>query len=290
MKLAAAFGLGLLACGNPAGPGAVGNQGGRTGNPAAIVFVAAAGGVMEVGCWDPAAGKITSTDACAERIAAVVDGRQALRGSDGHRYLVTGRHGDGCDASGEQQVVSIERDGGGTGEHAVTIAIAPADVDVHWTPFSYTRDADHNLVAPPQPAAVRERIAAIATADVRAREDGDPEATIAAADLRILQVVDHDLDGDGTRDTLLSIVVEGGSYAGYLWSGVVLLRGGDVARAVRLWQSDLERVVFDGGFDLDGDGRLELAYDGEYYEGAGVGIARLDGDALVFIGSYGCGA
>lgn len=297
-----AFALGLLACGSKPAP-AVGNQagaGGKQRNPAAVVFVEAAEGIMEVGCWDPAAGAMTGIipygddpDPCRDRAAGLVDGKQVVRGSDGERYRLTGRVGDGCDASGETMVASVAREGGGpTGD--LTIAVWPADVDVRWRAFPPAYDTQMPGSAPPPaiPADVRAKIAALGTADVMARgEDANTEPrAIDPVEVEVLQIVDADVDGDGELDRLISATVEGGGYAGYLWSGAVLVRGSDAARTVRLWHSDLEKITFDGSFDLDGDGRLEFAYAAEYYEGAGVGVARIEGDDLIIVGGYGCGA
>ena len=286
MKLAALGLAAAAACGSAATPATVGNGGGA--RPAAVLFLGAGDHrVIEAGCWDPAAGRIGDVLACAAPIAAVVDGAPVVRGSDGVRYKLTGRLSDECEASGPTMVLAIAPETPRPGTAELAIAVAPPEVDVDFRPLPPAFDVDRKPTSPALGAELRAAVAAVATADLAA---ADEPRTIAPDELEIVQSFELDLDGDRAIDRVISATAGMAGYANYRWSGVVLLPGGRAADARSLWHSDLELVWFRGSFDLDGDGARELVYSGEYYEGEGVGVARLVDGALAFFATYGCGA
>lgn len=247
-----------------------------------MLFLPVGDGLIEVACWEPN-GAIAPEETCHARAKALVDAKHVVRGNNGVRYRITGQVSDQCGASGESMLATIEAEGGApAGAGALSLAASPPEVALE------LRAVEGNLHSegptPPQPPELLAGVAAVAS------RDSESGVSVPAAQLRVIQVVDADIDGDGTVDRLVSAYVETDDPSSYVWSGLVLAPGSRLDAAVTLWQSDLERFAITGIFDAERDGKLELLYAAEYYEGWGSGLARIVGGKLEFIGGYGCGA
>jgi hypothetical protein len=225
--------------------------------------------------------------ACAGRDKAMVAERAAVIGSDGVRYRLTGEVADECDASGETLLMTIEREDGAAIEVAPTFAMTPPDADVQLV----TYDASFSPTTPPDVAKdVLEKLAAMATTSVAERED-DATVSVRTSELRVLENIEVDLDGDGVRDRLISAdLPNADDEPGYRWAGLAFVPGGRADATRIVWESDLEHMIVDATLDLDGDGRREIVFRAEYYEGVGVGIARIVNGEIDLAAVYGCEA
>lgn len=284
MKLTALVLVLVAACGGSGTKGSVGNHAGGP-RAASVVFLGVGDHrVMEIGCWDPSTG--LSGD-CAARAEAAVAAKAVVLGDDRVRYTLTGRLSDECEASGVTMVAAFAAETPGAGHGEVVIAVAPPEADVDFRASGPVFDADRKPTAPDVGPALRAAVAARATADL---VGADGERVITPEELTIVQVLDVDVDGDKVSDRLISATSAESGYANYAWSGVVVVPGRRAADARSVWHSDLEVMWFTGTLDIDGDGRRELVFASEYYEGSGVGLAHLVDGVLTVLGSYGCGA
>jgi hypothetical protein len=260
----------VAACGGKTGAPPIGSHGGSPRGPV-LVFR----GLGDKTMFEAACGGAD----CADLRTRSMDGTQLVSSRDA-TFRITGTVSDDCDASGATDVIAIER-ASGAPDATVDVAVFPADATIdleQYTPSSPAVGAD-----------VKAALARVATADVVSTEH---PATITPDEITVVQLVTTNVDDDPAPDLLIAAEVpksdEDGP--GYVWSALVLVPGGNYDAATSVWTSDLEHMTIDGSFDLEGDGKRELLYSAEYYEGSGLGAAIVTDGALEMLGSWGCGA
>ncbi len=285
MVAAAMAALVSAACGGKGSPSTIGNGGGAP-RGSVLVFVGLGDRMMfEAACHAASGGP----DCDALRTASM-DGKQQVT-SGPATFRITGTVSDECDASGATDVVGVERVSGPE-ESVVGIVTFPADAAIDLQ----LHDAQGNLSGGGDPAAgmkiddgVRAALARVATADL-AR--GDKPRPIGPGDIIVEQVVTANVDGDPRLDLVIAanVPLADDNGPGYVWSALVVVPGGDNAAATSVWTSDLEHMTIQATFDLEGDGKRELIYHADYYEGGGMGAASIEQGKLEAKGSWGCGA
>lgn len=284
MKQLAIVGAALLgvACGGKQG-GAIGGRGGRAPHGPVLVFVPIGSDmVFEGDCYDP-----SETNCEALRKQAMDGTRRVSAGAILLR--ITGPVSDECEASGATDVVGVERVAGPEGAPPAVLGY-PADVPLAIEDYGTRIDVDQ--ASPPPPTVTDELRNALVRAAAADLSDGDEPGAVTPGEIMVEQVVSTDVDGDGKPDTLVTANIPRGEEEGpgYVWSALVVLPGGDAAKARSAWKSDLEHLTIDASFDLEGDGARELVYSAEYYEGGGRGVASIVNGKLEFAGQWGCGA
>jgi hypothetical protein len=269
-SLIASVSLLLAACGGGAPKGAIGERagGGVTRGPVMVFVGIHAGAMFEAACHQ------------CDGLRAAQVGQTVSSG--GGTFEITGPVSDQCDASGPTYVVGYRRLTGDPETTELDIAVLPAGA-----PIDLVSHDDPGASAGRPEAPVRAALARLANADLTPRG-----LDVEAADFVLEQVLEVNVTGDARPDLLISatIPLPDDDGAGYRWSGLVVAPGGDLDAAVVAWQSDLERLVIEASFDLEGDGTRELIFDASYYEGGGRGAATLTGGALQLLGTWGCGA
>lgn len=126
------------------------------------------------------------------------------------------------------------------------------------------------------------------------------EKKMGKAEVKITQVVRVDLEGDGTEEVLFSAAkadLEDPAAESYSFVAVRRMVGGK-------WQTQVlgssfhprgakeetaEIFSVTGLLDLNGDGKLEVVTDSQYYEGGGAYVWQLQGEKLVKVLGVDCG-
>ena len=256
------------ACDRPAARPVLGSRGAATGRGPAMVFVA------------------TSTRTVIEAACHACEGlRDRLPGSvvssGGASFRVTGVEADACDPSGVTEVLGVVRLTGDPERDPLDVAVLPAGAPIDLV--RYRVDLAPGRAADDAVGAALLR---------RAREDlAGTGLEPGAGELLVAQAIDVDVSGDGRPERLLSAHVprSADEGPGYRWSALVVAPDGDLDRAATVWRSEVERLVIDASFDLDGDGARELIYSATYLDGETRGAAALRGHTLDLLASWGCG-
>jgi len=267
------------ACGGTSAGKTIGSTGGTARGPVLVFLGLGPTMMFEAACYEP-----PGSAACAELRAAALDGTKQIV-TPAATFRITGPASDGCDASGATEVVGLERVAGDD-EASPGVVTYPADAPIGLETYRFNSTSDAATRGQAVTPTVRAALAALATTDTVSRDDA---RAITAAEIVVEQVVTANVDGDARPDTIIAANVPVADGIGYRWSALVVVLGGEFDAARSVWTSDLEHLIIDASFDLDGDGRRELVYTAEYYEGSGHGVATVDGK-LTIKGGWGCGA
>ena len=110
--------------------------------------------------------------------------------------------------------------------------------------------------------------------------------------MRSTSKVEFDMDGDGTKETFFSIVVDHPTSTDqYLFSGLFMAKGGNLDQLVLLESTKKPDILrARGAVDLDGDGAKELWLGLTFEGGSADRVARMKGDKLEYLAKWTCGA
>jgi hypothetical protein len=235
----------------------------------AFFFLEADDTLVPLACYDPREGRILAGDAC---LLLVGDGAR-LETDRGQRLGALGQDETVCDPSGATTRVLLAAGAPpASGRSPFPYAVWPAEERARAARPARTGEV-------PVPAALRARLQAAAQS-LAPGTDGP---------ITITQVVPVDVDGDGAREPVISLIAPGTSEDGgdFALSALVVVRGRDL---VLLGRSTYERFLVAAVLDLDHDGRSELFVVAHYGEGYSVYVLRLTaaGD-LERLGTWTCG-
>ncbi len=240
-----------------------------------MVWFANDGGLLPLGCFDAKTKKIATGTACLDRVPEGAEVRLGTATATAKRK-VTGRIEPLC-LAGSGKKVALGAEGLGAGASYVVAAYPPATYRAIALIPERTKSKKATALSEDAKAQWRAALSRL----------GAP-----AGDVEAVQVARTDVDGNGTDDLFVALVVPDPSNdERYRFSGALLAPDGDIARAVLVERSKRREDVFElrGVADLDGDGTKELWMRMNFAEGGGDRLVRLAGGKARPLGKWTCG-
>ena len=240
------------------------------------VFFGVEGALYPLGCFDKAAKKLLSGEACLKMVPAGTDVRIASKFSSFPKKAGELTEPQCLAGAGKKVAIAVE----GITEGADFVYGA-------WPPSAI------KIVSPAgdeSTSSAKTQLGEDKTAKVKAAIN----AAGGVGDLQINQVAEFDLDGDGKKEMIVAAFIpDPKSDESYQWSGLMVAPGGDLTKLTLVEKNRGRPDVFEvrGSLDLDGDKHAELWLRRQSQDGS-AGDRLYTGPAGTWkaVGGWTCGA